>query len=198
MGKSPRSPQNGEVPSDTALSRQAAAPSRQRPEEILAQTLSAQPHPEATDGWSSRGRRLFLIAMAAAGVILVIAGLLVTKQLAPGQGHPTPLETGPGNGLANQLLQSSTGDQPAPATAGPSINIPLPSTPITRPAQSAGLSPAQVVAPPPPQPTGGTTNTTSPPTTSPQPTTTLPCGILNQGLQSAGLPMCKASTRSTL
>src|SRR5205085_3511255 len=54
---------NGEVPSDTALSHGAAAPGRQRPEEILAQTLSAPSHPEATDGWSSRGRRLFLIAL---------------------------------------------------------------------------------------------------------------------------------------
>src|SRR5947209_18306523 len=88
-------------------------PARQRPEEILAQTLTATSHPEATDGWSSRGRRIFLIAMAAAGVVLVVAGLLVTKQLAPRTGNPAPLETGPGNGLAGQLLQQSAGDQTA-------------------------------------------------------------------------------------
>ena len=116
MGKSPRSPQNGEVPRHAALTENAATPARQRPEEILAQTLSAPPHPEATDEWSARGRRIFLIAMAVAGVVLVVAGLLVTKELAPGPGHPTPVESGPGNGLASQLLQSSAGDQP-PATA---------------------------------------------------------------------------------
>ena len=94
MGKGPPSPQNGEVP---------VVPSRQRPEEILAQTLGAAPRPGVTDGWSSQGRRIFLIVMAAAGIVLVIAGLLVTKELAPGPGSPAPLETGPGNGLAGQL-----------------------------------------------------------------------------------------------
>src|SRR2546423_7148256 len=116
MGKEPSSPQNGEV-ADAVMSRDAGASSRQRPEEILAQTLSAAPHPEATDGWSSRGRRIFLIAMAVAGVILVVAGLLVTKELAPGPGRPTPLESGPGNGLADQLLQSSAGSEQPPSTA---------------------------------------------------------------------------------
>src|SRR5437588_12504697 len=121
MGKSPRSPQNGEVPSELA------APARQRPEDILAQTLSAPPHPEATDGWSSRGRRIFLVAMAVAGVLLVVAGLLVTNELAPGTGSPAPVQTGPGSGLANQLLETSSGDQgggPAPSS---NIAIPIPS-----------------------------------------------------------------------
>src|SRR3954452_18997720 len=108
MGKGSPSPQNGEVASPP---RDVLTPARQRPEEILAQTLSAPPHPEATDGWSARGRRIFLVAMAAAGVLLVVAGLLVSKQLAPGPGNPAPLETGPGNGLADQLLQTSAGDQ---------------------------------------------------------------------------------------
>ena len=197
MGKSPRFAQNGEVPSDTALSHGAAAPGRQRPEEILAQTLSAPSHPEATDGWSSRGRRLFLIALAVAGIVLVVAGLLVTKELAPGPGNPQPLETGPGNGLANQLLQSSTGDQ-APGTAVPNINIPLPSTPTTRPAPVNGRSPAPLIAPGPPTPTNDTTHDTTAPTTTAQPTTTLPCGLLGQGLQASQLPVCKTSTRSTL
>src|SRR2546423_13224273 len=113
MGRGSRSPQNDEVPS--------AAPVRQRPEEILAQTLTAPPHPEATDGWSSRGRRIFLIAMAVAGVLLVVAGLLVTKELAPGPGNPAPLETGPGTRLAGPLLKSA-GEQP-PATP-PSNGVP--------------------------------------------------------------------------
>src|SRR5437764_14668239 len=134
MGKGPSSPQNGEV-ADAVLSRDAGASSRQRPEEILAQTLSAAPHPAATDGWSARGRRIFLIAMAVAGVVLVVAGLLVTKELAPGPGHPTPLETGPANGLAGQLLQSSTGNQPpAPAQSAAAVGGILPTTPTTRPA----------------------------------------------------------------
>ena len=201
MGKSPRFAQNGEVPSDTALSHGAAAPGRQRPEEILAQTLSAPSHPEATDGWSSRGRRLFLIALAVSGIVLVVAGLLVTKELAPGPGNPQPLETGPGNGLANQLLQSSTGDQ-APGTAVPNINIPLPSTPATRSAPVNGGSPAPLIAPSQPAPTNNTTHDTThdttAPTTTAQPTTTLPCGLLGQGLQASQLPVCKTSTRSTL
>jgi len=134
--------------------------------------------------------------MAAAGVILLVAGLLVSKQLAPGQGRPTPLETGPGNGLANQLLQSSGGDQPAP-TAVPSINIPIPSAPTAHPAPGSEQPSAQVVTPSPSTDNNTTVNTT-PPTTTPHSTTTLPCGLLNQGLQSAGLPVCKTSTRSTL
>src|SRR6266576_1265766 len=107
MGKVSPSAQNDEVASDTAVSRDAAIShgavpsngavptSRQRPEDILAHTLSATAHPEATDGWSSRGRRIFLIAMAAAGVLLVVAGLLVTSELAPGTGSPAPVQTGP-------------------------------------------------------------------------------------------------------
>src|SRR5438270_4345710 len=209
MGKSPRSPQNGEVASDTAISRDAAVSrgaavprdpagsSRQRPEEILAHTLGVPSHPEATDGWSSRGRRLFLIAMAVAVVLLVVAGLLVTKQLGPGPGNPAPLETGPGNGLANQLLQSSNGDQPAsPAT--PNIAIPLPSTPTTGPARPTTHEPT-LGPPAESQPTGDTTHSTTPPTTTPpSPTTTLPCGLLGQGLEQAQIPVCKTSTRSTL
>ena len=193
MGKSPRSPQNGGVPSDTALSSSTAASGRQRPEEILAQTLSAPPHPEATDEWSSRGRRLFLIILAAAGVILVVAGLLVTNELAPGPGNPTPLETGPGDGLANQLLQSSNGAGPTPA-AVPSIAIPLPATPTPRPAPgSAPSSSAPLVFPAPSTPTKNNTSNTTPPTTTPHSTTTLPCGPLSQGLKSAGIPVCSTS-----
>src|SRR5437764_8382708 len=148
MGKGPSSPQNGEV-ADAVLSRDAGASSRQRPEEILAQTLSAAPHPEATDGWSARGRRIFLIAMAVAGVVLVVAGLLVTKELAPGPGRPTPLESGPGNGgLADQLLQSSAGDQPQPATAQTGVaGGLLPATATTRPARAGTPSSASVVSP---------------------------------------------------
>ena len=99
MGKRPRSPQNGEVPNGTV------APGRQRPEEILAQTLRAPRHLEATDGWSTRGRRLFLVALALAGAILLAAGLLVTGELSPGPAQPKPLSTGPGNGVADQLLR---------------------------------------------------------------------------------------------
>ena len=80
MGKGPRFAQNGEVATDAVtahdavVSRDAAAPGRQRPEEILAQTLTGPAHPEASDGWSPRGRRVFLIALAVAGVVLLVAG----------------------------------------------------------------------------------------------------------------------------
>jgi hypothetical protein len=197
MGKSPRSAQNGEVPSEIA------APARQRPEEILAQTLSVPPHPEATDEWSSRGRRIFLIAMAVAGVVLVVAGLLVTKELGPGPGHPTPVESGPGNGLANQLLQSSAGDQP-PATAQDTpVGGILPSvTPATRPARAGGPSPSSPSASPalPTQPVNGVQSTTGTTTPPPSPTTTIPCGgLLGQSLQQTQIPLpCRAPTRSPL
>ena len=173
-------------------------PSRQRPEEILAHTLSATAHPEATDGWSSRGRRIFLIAMAVAGVLLVVAGLLVTNELAPGTGSPAPVQTGPGSGLANQLLETSNSDQgggPAPSS---NIAIPIPSTPTTSLPKTVGPSPGPV----PPQPTNNQPPTTQPttPTTTrpPSPTTTLPCsGLLGQGIQQAVPLPCQTATRST-
>jgi len=197
MGKSPRSPQNGEVPSEIA------APARQRPEEILAQTLSAPPHPEATEEWSSRGRRIFLIAMAVAGVILVVAGLLVTKELAPGPGHPTPVESGPGNGLANQLLQSSAGDQPPASAQDTPVGGILPAaTPTSRPGRAETQSSPLASTSPVPQTqtqSSGHTQTTTP-TTTPPPTTTIPCGgLLGQGLQQAQIPLpCRAPTRAPL
>lgn len=185
MGRASRSPQNDEVPS--------AAPVRQRPEEILAQTLTAPPHPEATDEWSSRGRRVFLIVMAVAGVLLVVAGLLVTKELAPGPGNPAPLETGPGNGLAGQLLKP--GEEAPPSTQSPSgvIALPLSVTPTTRsasggPNQSPGEGPSTA-----PLVKDGTTPT---PTTVPRSTTTtVPCaGLIGQSLQSTQLLPCRAGT----
>jgi len=210
MGKGPPTAQNDEVPSDTeardlvlsspntASSPNAAAPSRQRPEEILAHTLSATSHPEATDGWSQRGRRIFLIAMAAAGVILVVAGLLVTKELAPGPRRPAPLETGPGNGLANQLLQSAGDQGVGPQPAGNiAIPLPLPSTPTSRPAGTTG--PSSSPAPPAPQTQpNNNPHTTAPPSTQPpSPTTTIPCtGLLGQSLQQVQLP-CNTATRSS-
>jgi hypothetical protein len=138
--------------------------------------------------------------MAAAGVVLVIAGLLVSKQLAPGPGNPTPLESGPGNGLASQLLQSTGAEQPAVPAPGTINNIPLPSTPTTRPSKgasqaSSSLSPAFATAPSDQtQTTTATTTATTTPTTTP---TTLPCGLLGQGLQQAQILPCGATTRST-
>src|SRR5438270_14064915 len=108
MGKAPSFEQKGEVTSDAALSQDTDAHGRQRPEKNLAHTLTGGPHPEASDGWSPRGRRVFLIALAVAGVVLLVAGLLITSELGPGPGQPTPLESGPGNGLADQLLRPVT------------------------------------------------------------------------------------------
>jgi hypothetical protein len=198
MGKRPTSAQNGEVPSDAAVRRDQAAPGRQRPEEILAHTLSAPPHPEVTDGWSARGRHIFLAAMAVAGVVLVVAGLLVTKQLAPGTGRPAPVQTGPGNGLAGQLLQTSEGDQSASPPGSTPLALPLPSTPTTRPAKASAASPNPVTtagpsALPTPTPQQQTTATTPAPLA---PTTTLPCtGLLGQTVQQIQLP-CRAASSS--
>jgi hypothetical protein len=189
MGKTARSPQNGKVPSETVA--------RQRPEEILAQTLSPAPHPEATDGWSARGRRIFLVAMAVAGVLLVVAGLLVSKELAPGPGNPAPLETGPGNGLADQLLQSSTEPGPSTPSASTPIALPLPATPSTRATGTVSPSPTPGTVPPPNPTTNPRPQSTTPP---PAPTTTIPCGgLLGQGLQQTQIPLpCRAPTSSPL
>src|SRR5438094_261554 len=217
MGKGASSAQNDEVASDTAVSHDAAfspdtassndtasthdavPPSRQRPEEILAQTLSATAHPEATDGWSSRGRRIFLIAMAAAGVLLVLAGLLVTNELAPGTGSPAPVQTGPGSGLTNQLLETSSGGQGGGPGPSSDIAIPIPATPTTRPSKTLAPSPGPVPPQAPYNQPPNNTQPTTPPTTQPSsPTTTLPCsGLLGQGIQQAVPLPCNAATRST-
>jgi hypothetical protein len=179
-----------------------AAPARQRPEDILAATLTGAAHPEATDGWSARGRRIFLVAMAVAGVLLVVAGLLVTKQLGPGPGHPAPLETGPGNGLADQLLKS--GDQPAEAPPASSpLAFPLPSTPTSQPAKAGTLVPAPATAPGTDRTAGPSANApqNTPPTAPPSsPTTSVPCtGLLGQNLQQTQIPLpCRAPTSSPL
>ena len=193
MGKGPPSPQNGEVP---------VVPTRQRPEEILAQTLGAAPRPEVTDGWSLQGRRIFLIVMAAAGIVLVIAGLLVTKELAPGPGSPAPLETGPGNGLAGQLLQSSAGDEtPSTVPGSTPLALPLTATPSTPPTRSSGQSPTPVAPGVLPAPANDprAANTTAPTNPPPSPTTTLPCpGLLGQGVQQVVPLPCRAPASSAL
>jgi len=185
MGRDSRSPQNDEVPT--------AAPVRQRPEEILAQTLAAPRHPEATDGWSPQGRRIFLVAMAVAGVLLVVAGLLVTKELAPGPGTPAPLETGPGTGLAGQLLKPGADEPPSTQSSNSVIALPLTTTPTARPVSSAApnQTPAQI-----PSTAPLVKDSPTPTTTVPQPTTTtLPCaGLIGQSLQSTQLLPCRAGT----
>ena len=131
--------------------------------------------------------------LALAGAILLAAGLLLTGELGPGPGQPRPLESGPGNGVADQLLRPVTDE----GTTTPPANVllPLPATPTTLPA--AGTTPRQA---PGVSPVPATTvpSTDAPPTTSSPPqqsTTTLPCGILGQGLQSAQVPLpCKAPT----
>jgi len=205
MCKRSRSPQNGEVAGDAALRdvgavEETAAPSRQRPEEILAQTLSGPGRQETADGWSAKGRRVFLLCMAVAGVVLVVAGLLVTKELAPRPGNPAPLETGPGNGVADQLLRSSSGEEPPPAPSSASAPLPLPlaPAPTSGPTRSNVLAPSPVATDAPGQATGGTTGPTTPTTTAPpSPTTTLPCsGVIGQTLQQSQLLPCRLGSGS--
>jgi hypothetical protein len=198
MGKGSPSPQNGEVP---VFPPDAPAPSRQRPEEILASTLTAAPHPEATDGWSARGRRIFLIAMAAAGVILVVVGLLVTKELAPGAGTPAPVRTGPNGGLTDQLLRSGGEEAPPTPAASTPLALPLPSTPTT-PAAKAGAPSTSPVTPALPASNANATGATAPaPSSSPPPgpTTTIPCaGLLGQTIQQAQIPLPCSTTGALL
>jgi hypothetical protein len=197
MAKGSPSPQNGEVP---VFPPDAAAPSRQRPEEILASTLTVAPHPEATDGWSARGRRIFLIAMAAAGVILVVVGLLVTNKLAPGAGTPAPVQTGPNGGLTDQLLRSGSEEAPPTPAASTPLALPLPSTPTTA-AAKAGAPSTAPVTPAVPAPSANTSAPGATPAPAPSssplptPTTTIPCaGLLGQTIQQAQIPIpCSAS-----
>jgi hypothetical protein len=192
MGKGQCSPQNGKVPSGTKTRDVATASGRQRPEDILAHTLSTTTHREATDGWSARGRRIFLIAMAVSGVLLVVAGLLVTKELAP-TGRAGPLETPTGNGSATQLLQSHDDQTPQTPPASAPLAIPIPGSPASRPTVSSSSNapssaPTATAVPqaPPRVSAGNPTPTTAVPKA---PTTTVPCGILGQTLQSAQLPI---------
>jgi hypothetical protein len=180
MGKDPRSPQNDKVPSDTA------APTRLRPEEILAQTLTAPLHPEATDGWSPTGRRLFLIALAAAGAVLVTLGLLLTGGLGPGPGQPKPLETTPdASSLAGRLLRPGTGE----VAATPQTDAAVPqATPTTRAASVLPLAPPPNAAAATPTTVATHHDTTA--TTTPAPTTTLPCVTLGGNLRAAFPPFC--------
>src|SRR4051794_34206364 len=115
MGKTAPSPQNDEVPEDT----QRAA--RLRPEEILAQSFTTPLPPQTNDGWSPKGRRIFLAAMAVAGALLVLAGLLLTGELAPGPSRPSPVESGPGAGadLSATLLPISDPSAPETPAQGP-------------------------------------------------------------------------------
>jgi len=206
MCKRARSPQNGEVPGDAALRDarpvdETAAPSRQRPEEILAQTLSGPARSDTVDGWSSKGRRIFLLCMAVAGVVLVVAGLLVTKELAPGPGNPAPLQTGPGNGVADQLLQSNADEPPSAPSASAALPLPLTPAPTSRPTRTDVLVPAPVgTDAPAPAPVAANgqqpTPTTGPP---PSPTTTLPCtGVIGQTLQQSQLLPCRLGSGSPL
>jgi hypothetical protein len=185
----------------------AAAPSRQRPEEILASTLTAAPHPEATDGWSQRGRRIFLIAMAAAGVVLVVVGLLVTKELAPGTGTPAPLQPGSSGGLGDQLLRSGGAETPTTSAAGTPLALPLPSTPTTSSAARVGGGTPSTAPATSPAPaanttangTGATPAPSSPSSPSPLPTTTIPCaGLLGQTIQQAQIPIPCSATGALL
>jgi hypothetical protein len=177
MGKHPPSPQNERVP------RHVEQVSRLRPEEILARSFSTPFRHESNEGWSPRGRRFFLLAMALAGAMLVSAGLLVTGELGPGPSNPKPVETGPDASVLAGVLQNGT--EPAtpgavPTTAAPSAkrgSVPVTTTPTasTTPSNSPPVTPDH---------TNSTTETTQPKPT----TTTLPCSILGARAPSNQIP----------
>jgi hypothetical protein len=134
--------------------------------------------------------------MAVAGVVLVVAGLLVTNELAPGPSNPAPLQTGPGNGLADQLLQSDAEQAPQTPSASAPLPLPLPSVPgATARSQRTG-APDPTTAPG----VGSVSSnvaTGDPPTTVPprNPTTTVPCqGLVGQTLQQSQLLPCQLGT----
>jgi hypothetical protein len=182
MGKLLDSLQNGEVPPDS----QRAV--RLRPEEILARNFTVPLPAETTDGWSPRSRRLFLAALAVAGVLFVVTGLVLTGELGPGPGQPQPVATGPDAGGLGTVLLGPTADQ----STGPSVSTPSPPptvrtvapvvTPTTKPAPGSVQTPTTQARPAPaPPPQGG------PPPTS----TTLPCNLLGaKGLSSPVPPLC--------
>ena len=185
MGKTPRSPQNDKVPEDTER-----AP-RLRPEEILAQTFATHVPLQSSDGWSPKGRRLFLAAMALAGALFLAAGLVLTGELGPGPGGgSTPLESGPNAGaLTGALLpdNSQTAATPAPgptATTAPGLR--------PRNGGPAVIAPTQNNDPTQPESTPTTVTRGPQPTTPPPPTTTVPCSVLGSRALGAQIPpLCR-------
>jgi hypothetical protein len=184
MGKALHSRQNGKVPPDFPRA------VRLRPEEILAQTLTIALPAETTDGWSPKGRRLFLAALAVAGVLLVVTGLVLTGELGPGPGRPQPVATGPdagglGSGLLGPIATPAGGPPISTATPPSTIRTAAPAvTPATRPAPGAVETPTtqatRPAPPPPPPPSGSPTSTT------------LPCNLLGaQGLSAPVPPLCR-------
>jgi hypothetical protein len=184
MGKHSRSPQNGEVPQDSPPA------VRLRPEEILAKTFSVPFPTEANEGWSPRARRLFLVALAVAGAVLVLSGLLLTGELGSGPGTPQPLGTGPditapGGGLLSPLVDQPGAATP-PATTPPTVKtVPPVTTPSPQPAARSTATPTSQPVATNSQPetqTGGTQTTT----------TTLPCNLLGSRALGAQVPpLCR-------
>ncbi len=187
MGKTPRSPQNDDVPEETQRA------TRLRPEDIVARSFTTPVAAESNggDGWSPRVRRTFFAAMAVAGALLFTVGLLLTGELGPGVGGgPTPLQSGPDAGALSNLLPATNTE--TPATPAPT---PTPSPTAGPRAHSVGpaaVSPNQSDAVQP----------TSTPTTAPGPTTqttqhnptptTIPCSILGSRALGAQIPpLCR-------
>src|SRR3954462_9474508 len=122
MGKTPRSPQNDEVPEETQRA------TRLRPEDIVARSFSTPVPTEANggDGWSPKARRLFLTGMAVVGILVVTVGLLLTGELSPGPGNPRPLETGPAPGPLSGNLPPAIDQPPAQPPSAPPTPRPPP------------------------------------------------------------------------
>jgi hypothetical protein len=183
MGKHACSPQNGEVPQESERA------VRLRPEEILARTFSVPFPTEANEGWSPGARRLFLVALAVAGVLLVVSGLLLTGELGSGPGTPQPLATGPDITTPGGQLLSPLTDQPSaatpPATTPPTVKTVAPvTTPSPQPAPPATGTPTSQPAATPSQPQ---TQTDAAPTT-----TTVPCNLLGSRALGAQVPpLCR-------
>jgi len=193
MGKTPRSAQNGEVPEETQHA------TRLRPEEIVARSFQNPFTPDSNggDGWSPRARRLFLVGLAVAGAVLVTIGILFTGEIGPGLGTPSPVETGPTNGLRGTVPfgveQPPVTPAASPTTAKPSN----PTTPTASPAlpalpESQSQTPSADPAQPAPASAAAapTTETTKPaPKT---PTTTTPCSLLGSKELGAQIPpLCR-------
>src|SRR5205823_8032450 len=95
-------------------------------------------------GWSVRSRRTILLVMAAAGAVMVSAGLVLTGGLGPGPGRPRPIQAGPEASVLAQSLLRPLAEQQDITTPSTAAASPLPTAPSStvRPGETPVAPPA--------------------------------------------------------
>src|SRR5207249_1739594 len=123
MGKRRPPAQNDQVAEDSENG------ARRSPEDIVADAFLEHIPASATEGWSVRSRRTILLFMAAAGAVMVSAGLVLTGGLGPGPGRPRPIQAGPEASVLAQSLLRPLAEQQDVTTPSTAAASPLPTAP---------------------------------------------------------------------